>query len=201
MLHALRSLTVLTCLVAAAIAQAEECATSGASLCGGTCPDGYVCALGTSGTPCECDPGLPFTEKKLAVKLNFAKPLSDNVVFKAGLPVADGFVRAGRMVTVDVGGIVRTFVLDSKGKAKSDGTELKLAVTSKKGHVAAQDAQLFFKGAKATWADELSDEGFVDATVETTLAIHVEVHVDGALYAKTVTLGYQATKGKTGKAK
>lgn len=149
----------------------------------------------------ECDPGIPFGEKKLAVKLNFAKPLADSIVLKAALPVEDGFVLAGRMVTVDVGGIVRTFVLDSKGKAKSDGTELKLAVTSKKGHVAAQDAELAFKGVKGTWADDLKDEGLEDETIETMLAIHVEVHVDDALYAKTVTVGYQATKGKTGKAK
>lgn len=201
MLHVLRSVTVLTCLLAAAVAHAEECATSAAPTCGGDCPDGYVCAIGDGGTPCECDPGQPFTGKKLAVKLNFAKPLADGVVLKAALPVADGFVLAGRMVNVDVGGIVRTFVLDSKGKAKSDGTELKLAVSARKGHVAAQDAQLAFKGTKGTWADDLNDEGLADATVDATRAIHVEVRLDAALYAQTLTVAYKATQGKTGKAK
>jgi hypothetical protein len=128
MLRILCSVAVAIALLAVGSAHAEECATSGAPACGGTCSAGFVCVIGQRGTPCECAAGTPLGVKKLAVKLSF-------------------------------------------------------------------------KGVKGTWADDLADEGLENATVDASLAVHLEVRVDDALYATTQTVQYEATQGKTGKAK
>lgn len=201
MLRTLRSLTVVVVLLAAVAAHAEECAISSTPACGGTCSAGFVCVTGQGGTACECAAGTPLAVQKLAVKLAFAKLSGDSILLKATVPVADGFVVAGRMVAVDVGGVVRVFILDAKGNARSEGAALKLAVKSKKGHVAAQDALVKFKSTKGTFADDLAAEGLANVTIDTELAIHVAISVDAALYAKTQTVEYKATQGKTGKAK
>lgn len=197
----LRFVAVAAFMLVTTFAQAQECATGPAPLCGGTCAAGFVCTLGQSGTPCECVAGTVLAVTKLSIKLNFAKALADNVVLGALVPVPAGFGVSGRLVIVDVGGIVRTFVLDDKGKAKSDGAEVKLGVKTKKGVVAAQTAKLTFKAPKGNFDPKLADEGIVDADVDQPdMGLRVEVHVDAQLYARVVTLSYKATHGKTGKA-
>ena len=182
-------------------AHAQECATGPAPTCGGTCQAGEVCVAGQSGTPCECVQGEPLAVTKLAIKLNFAKPDVDNVTLKGLIAVPDGFSADGRMVRIDVGGVARTFVLDAKGAAKSEGGAVKLAVKSSKGVVLAQDAKLAFK-AKGNFQADLVDEGLTNATVdELPVQIRVEVTLDGKKKPKVQAQTYTAKAGKTGKTK
>jgi hypothetical protein len=144
-------------------------------------------------------PSLDVT--KLSIKLNFAKPAADNIQLKALVPVRDGFVVAGRMVVVNVGGVARTFVLDEKGKGVSEGAQVKLTVKSQKGVVAAQDAKFSFKLTKRSVAADLADEGLVDATIDDQLLIvGTDVTIDGQPSPQTVDVRYKAKAGKTGKA-
>ncbi len=157
-----------------------------------------IAAFAYAGDPTPSD---VFTITKLSIKLSFAKPANDTIVLKSTLPVPDGFVVDGRMVVVDVGGVTRTFVLDGKGKAKSDGMQLKLAVKSLKGVVAAQDAKLQLKGVKGSWADAFQDEGLVAATVDgVTVMMPVDVTIRDLAWSVTQPLLYTAKQGKSGKA-
>jgi hypothetical protein len=200
--HLLRIAAVVFALgLAHSSASAQECAPGPAPTCAGTCPTGSVCAAGQSGTPCECVPGTELAVTKLGVKLGFAKPQTDNVQVKAQIPVPAGFVVAGRMVRVDVGGIARTFVLDDRGKAMSDGAQLKFAVKTKRGVVEAQDAKLSFKASNGDFQVDLADEGLVNATIAaTSVTVRIDLTLDGHLYAKPQVLAYKAKQGKTGKA-
>lgn len=184
------------------VANAQECALGTSPTCGGTCQPGLVCGVvGAPPNPCGCVPGDVLSQKKMAIKLNFAKPLADSLALQAFIPIPADFIVAGRMVAIDIGGVVRTFVLDAKGAAKSDGGQLKLAVKSKKGVVAAQDALLSFKASKGDFANELADEGLTNVTTEPTrVDVRATVRIDTHTFATAVPLTYKATQGKSGKA-
>ena len=139
---------------------------------------------------------------KLAIKLNFAKPAHDSIGLKGTLAVPAGFAVAGATLEVSIGGVVKTFTLDAKGKAKVGTDQAKLAVKAKKGVVAAQDAKLSIKLTKGSFASALSDEGLVNATVtEVAVSVPVEIQLNGTMYAKTQPQLYSAKAGKTGKTK
>lgn len=196
-----RTLAVLAFTLVTGLSYAQECALGPAPTCGGTCQDGFVCTIGQSGTPCECVAGAALDVTKLSIKLNFAKPLADSIQLKALLPIQAGFVVAGRMVGVDVGGVSRLFVLDEKGKGVSDGAQVKLSVKASKGMVAAQTAKFAVKFSKGSFAASLADEGLTNATIdEALLEVRTIVTIDGELNTKQQPLRYKATQGKTGKA-
>jgi hypothetical protein len=139
---------------------------------------------------------------KLAVKLNFAKPLHDSIGLKGTLAVPDGFAVAGATLDVSIGGVVRTFTLDAKGKAEVGTDKAHLAVKAKKGVVLAQDAKLSIKFSKGSFASSLSDEGLVNATVaDVAVSVPVEIKLNDTMYAKTQPQTYTAKAGKTGSAK
>lgn len=147
------------------------------------------------GTP----PALNVT--KLSIKLSFAKSMSDSIQLKALLPVRDGFVVAGRMVVVNVGGVERIFVLDEKGKSVSNGAQVKLSVKSQKGVVAAQDAKFAFKLTKSSVATDLADEGLIDTTIDDLpVTVSSSIAIDGQASAVEKQLLYKAKQGKTGSA-
>jgi hypothetical protein len=194
-----RVLLVVVGLSLATSAGAQDCGLASAPACNGTCSEGTSCAPATDGAlGCECVAELDLT--RLTIKLNFTKSDADTVQLNAVIPVPDGYTVAGRMVTVDVGGVARTFILDSKGLGKSDFGVLKLSVRAKKGVVAAQDGKLLFK-VKGTFSDDLADEGLGSTAVAgATVEVPVAVTIDGQARKKRPTLLYKATQGKTGKA-
>lgn len=197
---------VAVCLfaLAAGIADAQDCASSAAPLCGGTCPADSVCRNdASSGVPgCACIVAEELVVSKMSVKLNFKKADSDSIQLQALVSIPDDYSPTGDRVAVDVGGVVKSFVLDEKGKAKTDTEQVKLAVKKSGGAVLAQDAKLTVKFKKGSFADELGDEGLVDATLEN-VPVEVDVVVDAAAKPrkKRVALTYTAKQGKTGSAK
>ncbi len=139
---------------------------------------------------------------KLAIKLNFAKPALDNIGLKGTLAVPAGFAVAGATLEVSIGGVVKTFTLDAKGKAKVGTDQAKLSVKAKKGIVAAQDAKLSIKLTKGSFASSLSDEGLVNATVtDVAVTLPVEIELNDTMYAKAQPQTYKAKQGKSGSAK
>lgn len=144
----------------------------------------------------------PPAVSKLGIKLNFGKPANDSIGLKGTLAVPDGFAVGGATLEVSIGGVVKTFTLDAKGKATVGTDQAKLTVTAKKGVVAAQDAKLSIKLTKGSFASSLSDDGLVDATVtNVALSVPVEIEFNGTMYAKTHAQTYTAKTGKSGATK
>jgi hypothetical protein len=139
---------------------------------------------------------------KLAIKLNFAKPARDGIGLKGTLAVPAGFAVAGATLEVSIGGLVKAFTLDAKGKAKVGTDHAKLFVKAKKGVVAAQDAKLNINLTKGSFAAAFADEGLVNATVTAVaVSVPVEIQLNGTMYAKTQPQLYSAKTGKSGSTK
>ncbi len=141
---------------------------------------------------------------KMSIKLNFSKSGNDSIGLQGTLAVPDGFRVEGRKFVLDVGGVIKSFTLDAKGKAKAPGEQLVLKVKAKKGVVTAQDAKLSLKLTKGTFSADLADDGLVNETVKAVpVFIPVTVTVDDNPTPPTATaqLSYTAKKGKTGSAK
>lgn len=139
---------------------------------------------------------------KLGIKLNFAKSSADSIGLKGTLAVPADFAVAGATLEVSIGGVVKTFTLDAKGKAQVGDDKAQLTVKAKKGVVLAQDAKLNVKFGKGSFAAALVDEGLVDATVKDIAVIMpVEIKLNDTMYALAQAQTYTAKAGKTGKAK
>jgi hypothetical protein len=204
MIGIVRVVAVCVFALVTGFANAQNCASSAVPICGGTCPSDSVCRNdGSTGVPaCACVIAEELAVAKLSVKLNFKKPASDGIQLQALVAIPDGYSPTGDPVVVDVGGVVKSFVLDEKGKAKTDTEQVKLAVKKSGGAVLAQDAKLTVKFKKGSFAAELADEGLVDATVEE-VPVEIDVVVDAAAKPrrKLVALPYTAKQGSSGRTK
>jgi hypothetical protein len=139
---------------------------------------------------------------RLAIRLDFAKPSRDSIGLRGTLAVPAGFSAAGATLEVSIGGVVKTFTLDAKGKAKVGTDQAQLTVKAKRGVVAAQDARLSVKLSKGSFASSLVDEGLVNATVaDVAVTMPVEIELNGKMYASAQPQTYKAKAGKTGSAK
>jgi hypothetical protein len=139
---------------------------------------------------------------KLGIKLNFAKSSADSIGLKGTLAVPADFAVAGATLEVSIGGVVKTFTLDAKGKAQVGDDKAQLTVKAKKGVVLAQDAKLSVKFSKGSFVAALADEGLVDATVkDIAVTMPVEIKLNDTMYALAQAQTYTAKAGKTGKAK
>jgi hypothetical protein len=84
-------------------------------------PDSVCRNDGSTGVlACACIVAEDLPVTKLGIELDFAKPASDAIQLRALVSVPDGYSPTGDQVTVDVGGVARSFVLDEKGKARAD---------------------------------------------------------------------------------
>ena len=139
---------------------------------------------------------------KLAIALNFAKPSRDSISLKGTLAVPAGFSAAGATIQASIGGVVKTFTLDAKGKAKVGGDQAGLSVKAKRGVVLAQDAKLNIRFSKGSFASSLVDEGLGNATVtDVAVLVPVEIKLNDTMYAKAQPQKYSAKQGKTGRTK
>lgn len=141
--------------------------------------------------------GTPYFDvSKATVALKFTGPGADTITVSGQFPLADGTALAGKVLTIDVGGVTKTFTLDAKGKSpKGNDTA---SVTAPKAGVA-KFAASFKKG---DFAAALANEGMTNATVANVYTpTLVTVTFDGAPSAETVQLVYAAKQGRSGAAK
>ncbi|HEY3321796.1 MAG TPA: chitobiase/beta-hexosaminidase C-terminal domain-containing protein [Planctomycetota bacterium] len=177
-------------------------------------PDEIEKALGTSETDSTSTPtggssaGTPqaLTVSKLAVKLNFADTVSgkDSIQVSGTMAIPAGFVVGGQKVTVDVGGVIRTFILDDKGSNTPKGVDsFKLSVKKSKTGVAAQTAKYSVKLQKAVFSELLKDENLVatETGTDTPVLIPVVVLFNGQLLQKDQPQLFSGKIGKSGKTK
>ncbi|HEV7734151.1 MAG TPA: hypothetical protein VGR62_18410 [Candidatus Binatia bacterium] len=180
------------------------CGDSTAPECGGSCPSGESCGVARGAPGCECAPLIvtPLAIGKLAIKLNFSTPAKDSVTLTGTLPIPDGFDPTAKVLGLDIGGVVRSFTLDAKGKAQTATDKVTLTVRASRGIVLAQDAKFTVKISKGSLAGEFTDEGLTDADVDKEpRSVDVQVTVeDASRSAKTAVLTYKAKQGKTGSA-
>jgi ELWxxDGT repeat protein len=137
----------------------------------------------------------PFTLAKLAVKLNFAKANSDQIAFSGTVPVGVDVNYAGQTFIIDVGGVVKSFTLDEKGKSPKGNDTVSVGKPGKTG-----SAKYSVKLNKGSFATTLADEGLTDETMKAqTKTVPVIVLFGSKLYSKDQGQVYTATKGKSGK--
>ncbi len=137
------------------------------------------------------------TIDEMTIRLDFDESGRDGVSFRGRLPFV-GSTTVGRTVTVDVGGVSRTFVLNRRGVGRSDDDRFAID----------RDPRFGETRFRAEWRRDdyeaaLADEG-LDGTGDARRELHtVEVTVtyDGTAYRTTVELLYNARAGRRGRAR
>ncbi|HEY3324669.1 MAG TPA: CAP domain-containing protein [Planctomycetota bacterium] len=173
-------------------------------------PNEIETALGTdpnnaNSTPFGGSPAgtpQPLTISKLSIKLNFIKGASDGIQLSGLLPVPQGFVIANQQVMVDVGGVVKSFALSSKGASLPGLSTFKLKVKNSKSGVAAQSAPFTAKFSKGDFVSLLSDEGLTKTRPSgSQVSVPVIILFNQQLFQTTVVKLYSVNGGKTGMTK
>jgi PKD repeat protein len=145
----------------------------------------------------------PMGALSLTVALNFAKAGKDTLTLTGEVPIGTSFDPSGKQVSIDVGGIRKTFTLGANGASPASTTEsFKLAVRKFKGAVAAQRAKFTMTLRNSDLAGQLADEKLTSRTVANDpVAVNVSVTFDGRPNSETLDLIYNAVLGKKGTAK
>jgi hypothetical protein len=181
-------------------------------------PDEVKTALGVSltnysATPLNMQAGITpqaLTLSKLSVKLNFAKATgSDEIMVSGSLPITAGLVASTQTVVVDVGGVVKVFTLNSKGKgvaaaaypatsATNDHFTLKFKTV--KGKVNQQTGTFTAQFNKGTFASLFADVGLLgSASVKkVSRSVPVIILFNNQMYQTAQAVQYTATTNKTG---
>jgi len=123
---------------------------------------------------------------------------------KGVLPLADGFQPAGKEFVMNVGGAVRSFVMDDKGRAKTTTGSLKLKPLKRKKSDTTSTLKTSFAVLlrREDLAADLLDEGLENTTQKNkSVNINVGVTLDGIDYQKLVPQKYSAKQGKSGRTK
>jgi hypothetical protein len=167
-----------------------------------------------SATPLNMQAGIApqtLTLSKLSVKLNFAKTSGNDQIMASGsLPMPSGFAASSQTVVVDVGGVVKVFTLNSKGKgaaaagypavtsAVNDHFGLKFK--SKKGVIGAQTGSFTAQFNKGNFASSFADVGLVgSASVkQVTRTVPVIILFNSQMYQTAQAVQYTATANKAG---
>jgi hypothetical protein len=154
----------------------------------------------------DSGPTGALTVRSLVIKLNFTTPdpAKDAVILRGKVQIAEGFAAAGQPVAVSVGGVVRRFVLSSRGSASGVGASFRLSVKKRRGHVAAQQASFVAIFTRGSLREQLDDEGLTGAaTIPKPGVPHlvtVMVLVGGGSFRNDVSVNYTALAAKSGSA-
>ena len=129
------------------------------------------------------------------VKLKFSKPGKDKVWAKGVLALPLDWAPEGLEVTVDVGGVIRTFILNAKGKGKTD-TKDTLSISGKKG-------KFKLKIRKGDYAPDFADERLLgtETVKKVPRVVLVNILMEGTKHSVTADVLYTAKAGKKGTAK
>ena len=169
-------------------------------------PDALEIALGSnpesaSSTPfggAPAGPVLTLPDVTLQIKLNFAKPASnDSIKFSSSVTLSDDFNISGKTLTIFIGGVAKSFPLTANGTVKQGNDSVKLS--SGKG-TAARTAKILMTSTKGTYAAAMNTYGLVNSTVTSTIHVPVIVLLGSSYYQEFVLSTYMAKAGKTGTA-
>src|SRR5205814_3716890 len=94
----------------------------------------------------------------LGIKLDFAHVAADQIQLSGVFTqLSKTFSPSGSQVIVDVGGVIRTFTLDAKGRALNATDSFSVSLT---------DASFTMSLQGASFASQLGDEGLVNIDVQ-----------------------------------
>ncbi len=140
---------------------------------------------------------------KIQVKLNFAKPSRDIVKISGVVPVSGGLDPTSEGILFDVGGVVRAFTLDEKGRSLKATSSVKMKFSQTKGVINAGLAKftLTIKKEDLVTGGALTEEGLTGDTDQkaTPLAIPITVIFDDQVSINRFTGAYTSKTGKVGK--
>jgi hypothetical protein len=158
-----------------------------------------------SSTPAGISPGAPdgLPLIKLQIKMNFEKSGVDRLVVLGTLPVPEGITVEGQTATVDVGGVIRSFELDAKGRFRSLTEMFKIRIKARKKVVFAQNAKFRVNIKKGSFADLLEDEGLTGSENVRggQRTVPVIVLFNGSSYRTDASVTFNARSNKKGTAK
>jgi hypothetical protein len=147
-------------------------------------------------------PNEPLVLGKTAVKLNFGKTGSDQILVSGVLPIAEGYAVEGQTLTVNFGGVEETFVLNGRGLGKTAGGKFGLRLKQKRGAVVAQQAKFQLQLKNGDFAQALSAAGLTNAdSRKATVTVPVLITFGGTTYAAEKAMQFSAKADKTGLAK
>lgn len=139
---------------------------------------------------------------KLAVSLNWAKPGNDSLQAAGILTVPTGFTVSGAKVIVDIGGVVKSFTLDSKGGSPKANDSIKIGIKAVKGVVPAQSPKFSIKYSKGTWQGLFLDEGLTnDNASNVPKVVPVAILFNNKLFKTDVAQLFTSKKDSSGKTK
>jgi hypothetical protein len=132
---------------------------------------------------------------KLTCAFNYRRVGRDSLTLKGAAPFVVG-TPSGKTVTIDVGGLTRTFVLNAKGTGKTGYDTLHIGGVAT--HGISLKLVLKRENLSAAFADEQMDGSVPLRRAPRQLV--VTLTVDGRSYRASVDLSYSANPGKSGSA-
>jgi hypothetical protein len=176
-----------------------------------TCEDIATIPLPSSAIKCMSEQELsqvvnfaritPPVFKSSTVKLQFKKSGQDTVQWKGKITIGDGLALSGLPVTVNLGGVVQTFVLNKSGAGNNGGgNKFKLNAELKKGVTKAGTYNFSFN-MKGDLQTPLAQFGLTNADQKNVpVSIPLTMTAGPGVYAVDQPFTYKATQGKTGTA-
>lgn len=141
---------------------------------------------------------------KIKLKLNFKKANRDLLAVQGVILIPDGFNPDGMAVDVDASGVFGSFVLDAKGKAKTDANgdknkKFMLKLKIKKGVVQAGECKFTMTFKKGDFQDTWRRFGLEDADITgRNVSIPMTVAFPTMIYPDFLAGDYKARKGRSG---
>jgi hypothetical protein len=143
------------------------------------------------------------TISKMSIKLQFATGTKDAILLNGTLPIPNGFTSLGSKVLINVGGIIRNFVLNAKGKAKQGPDNFAVTFKTKKGVTLEQLGKYKVSLSHGSFAADLASLGLSgDATVkDKRIDVPVVLQFGAVTFQKTQLMSFSAKERKSGAAK
>ena len=140
--------------------------------------------------------------KSATITLKFNKTGQDTIAWNGKIQIAAGINLEGLPVTVDVGGVTQSFVLNKQGKANNGGNnKFALNATIKKGVTKAGNIKFSFN-LKGSFQEALAVYGLTNATVKKVpVTVPVTFTAGPGIYDADQGFTYTATEGKKGTGK
>jgi hypothetical protein len=152
---------------------------------------------------------VPFTVTKFRGAISFKKENADGFSFVGTLPtLSSGFSSLDQKISLNVQGVVLSFTLDGKGKAKTTNAQLALKLkkirdkATKKTSFATSAVPFMLKLKRSALRNAWSNAGVVDTTTKNaSVSLTIDLVFSGRVYTATVGTLYSAKAGSSGKLK
>jgi hypothetical protein len=183
-----------------------EALTSETDTDGDGFPDELETAVGSSPTDAASTP-LPngvspasegaLTVSRMRVRLDFGRADRDEILIQGTIRPTGIPGPGAREVVVDIGGVIRRFTLDEKGRSGPGSETLRIVSRRKSGLL-----RFRLRMRKGAYAPHFADEGLVGGdSVNRSASLTLYLLMDGSCYVRRETLMYKTGKGEVGVAR